>query len=184
MPGVRRTHLVTSDAERLGTAWVARAALDDMKGEADRVTPRETGGVLLGYWSRQPTGEDAGEVVIAAVIGPGPGAVHQRWAFVPDHEHQESEIERVYEESGRCWTYLGDWHTHPDGPSRLSDKDRVTLRRIASAVDARAPNPVMLLLAGGQPWQACAWTGLVGLPRRWRRPSLQTLPLRICLFER
>lgn len=154
-----------------------------MRREADRAAPFETGGVLLGYWTREPTADDGGEVVVTAVIGPGPGAVHQRWVFMPDHDYHESEVERVYEVSGRQWTYLGDWHTHPDGPAHLSNKDRVTLRRIASAASARAPHPMMLLLAGGRPWRPYAWSAILGPARRWRRPPLETLPLRVCPFD-
>lgn len=167
----------------LGTLWVARAALDAMTREADRVSPSETGGVLMGYWTQSPTGDVGGEGAVAAVIGPGPRAVHRKWAFVPDHEYQEAEIERIYEACGRRWTYLGDWHTHPDGPALLSNRDRTTLRRIATAEDARAPHPVMVLLAGGRPWRPCAWAAHVGPSRLWRPRALVTRPLHLRPFD-
>jgi integrative and conjugative element protein (TIGR02256 family) len=118
--------------------------------EADSKRPLETGGVLLGS-----TGESG--LVIEQVVGPGPLARHERFQFLPDHEFQEAEIARVYEESGRTIEYLGDWHTHPDGGCSLSTTDKATLKTIARHKSARQPRPVMMLLAGGNPWQMAVW---------------------------
>jgi integrative and conjugative element protein (TIGR02256 family) len=91
--------------------------------------------------------------VISSVIGPGPRASHRATSFTPDAAWQEEQLAEVYEQAGRRLHYLGDWHTHPRGTVRLSGTDRATLRRIADHPDARAPHPVMALLAGGPLWQ-------------------------------
>lgn len=106
--------------------------------------PWETGGVLMGYWA-----EPLVEVVITNAIGPGPKAIHKEKGFAPDAEYQEKEIANIYEASGRLSTYLGDWHTHPRGSTRLSIRDKRTLRRIAVANNARCPVPIMAVLGGG-----------------------------------
>ena len=36
------------------------------------------------------------------------------------YPNQEQEIGRVYTASGRCTTYVGDWHSHPGGSLYLS----------------------------------------------------------------
>lgn len=59
-------------------------------------------------------------------------------------------------------TYLGDWHTHPNGSPALSRKDLRTLRRIARHPAARISQPVMAVLAGGP----AAWHLAVRQPRR------------------
>jgi integrative and conjugative element protein (TIGR02256 family) len=146
------------------TAWVTGEALESMQAEAQRRSPLETGGILMGYWA-----ENLSCVVIASIVGPGPEAVHKRLSFTPDHVYQEREIERLYFDSGRRVTYLGDWHSHPLGPLRLSVADRLTQLRIGMHRKARAPRALMAILAGGRPWSLGVWQ----LERRkwWRSGS-------------
>lgn len=106
----------------------------------------------MGYWP------DSTSVVITDVIGPGPDAKHARYSFHPDVVHHDDEIERIYLASGRLHTYLGDWHTHPKGAARTSQKDRKTLRAIATDSFARAPRPLMAILAGNQNWKIAVWS--------------------------
>jgi integrative and conjugative element protein (TIGR02256 family) len=136
----------------------------------------------MGYWL-PPMGREADprEAVVMAAIGPGPAAVHRPHSFSPDHDYQEREIARVYGESGRLWDYLGDWHSHPNGPGALSSRDKATLSRIALEPRARAPRPVMLILAAGKPWIPHAWMGLVERPRLWSWPRLRTIALEVRL---
>ena len=143
-----------------GILWVPAAAAAAVTEEADRWAPLETGGMLLGYWSAT---RDA--AVVEFVVGPGPEATHRAGGFVPDHHYQDQELGRLYRAAGRNLDYLGDWHTHPEGPAALSHTDLATLRRIAQHAAARAPRPIMLLLAGGEPWHMAAWMGEV--TRRW-----------------
>jgi integrative and conjugative element protein (TIGR02256 family) len=117
-----------------GIAWIEKDALSILEEETERTCPLETGGVLIGYWVRQ-----VHEVVIIKSIGPGPKATHTPKSFVPDYEWQEKEIARIYTESGRYYTYLGDWHSHPKGSGMLSIKDQFALWHIAGSVQARAP---------------------------------------------
>ena len=139
----------------IGTAWISKTALVFMVKEFLRKLPNETGGVLVGYWL-----EDSEGVVITDVVGPGPGAKHGKISFVPDASYHESEIARLYEESGRLHTYLGDWHSHPDSTTRLSLTDRHTLLKIAKHVDARVSTPLMAVVGESDPlalkiWQYC-----------------------------
>ena len=119
--------------------------------EAKRKYPLETGGILMGYWSSYT------ECFITEMIGPGPMARHGRAKFEPDYGFQEKEVASVYELSGRCYAYLGDWHTHPDGGDKLSVKDRATLEQIANSHAARCANPLMLLAAGKSEWHLRLW---------------------------
>lgn len=181
-----------------GELWLPRIVLAAMEQEATRCAPDETGGVLMGYWARSPVlplaaragateraGDDGGmgEIVVVAQIGPGPAAAHSRCAFTPDHEYQDREIASLYDASGRRWSYLGDWHTHPEGSARLSARDERTLRRIADEPQARAPNPVMLVLAGGAPWVPRAWVAVVRSHGWWWRSRLVEASLDIRLHD-
>lgn len=160
----------------LGTAWLATSALATMKSEAERTAPKETGGVLLGYWS-----DNRVDVVITSAVGPGPRALHRRRSFVPDYRYHESEVARVYRESGRRIAYLGDWHSHPNGPLKLSMIDLMTQLRIALSHKARAPMALMFILAGGTPWRSGVWR-LGGNHRKTLWPSEFVSALRIQEF--
>lgn len=151
--------------------WLRRSVYRALLRAADEKAPLETGGVLMGY-------QDGRSTLVAAWIDAGPKATHTKTSFVPDYEYQERGIARVYEESGRLFTYLGDWHTHPDGGLQLSRTDRSTLGRIANHPPARVKRPVMLILAGGDPWQGGAWLWAPAWMRRYGKAA--PVPIRLC----
>jgi len=108
----------------------------------------ETGGVVMGYW----VGDR--EVVITAATSAGSRATHREDGYEPDVDHDQREIARIYQESGRLHTYLGDWHTHPLGAPVPSSTDRRTVEEIATDPDYRAPNPLYAIVA--TPWHGVA----------------------------
>ena len=130
---------------------IPRNILESIVAEADLLSPRETGGVLLGFR------KDPDNIVITDMIGPGPNAKHHRFTFEPDYEFQEKEIAKMYMLRGSI-EYLGDWHSHPLGSIMPSEKDKSVLRKIASHDPARCRRPVMCIMAGGRPdWTPSAW---------------------------
>jgi integrative and conjugative element protein (TIGR02256 family) len=151
--------------------WWERQSLEKAIAEAERTFPQETGGVLLGWRA------NSREVVVVEVVGPGPNADHRARSFRPDAAWQQEQINDTYASSGRRITYLGDWHTHPAGSPSLSPRDIRTLRRIARHNDARAPQPVMAVLGGGDP----EWHMHVSqINSGW---ALRTRPLQVCLYN-
>lgn len=133
--------------------WLSHDALRLVAEFAVIFSPRETGGVLLGYRAAAGT-----ELVVTHVVGPGPYARHTTRTFFPDLEYQHREIARFHEASGGLHTYLGDWHSHPSGGYSLSRKDKRTMLRVAFSSAARTPRPAMLIAAGAKSdWTAMAW---------------------------
>lgn len=120
-----------------------------IKRDPETHLPYETGGVLLGYWADSHI-----QAVVTHFVGAGPNALHNEQHLAPDHDFQDAEIARLYDESGRQLCYLGDWHTHPNGAGFLSKLDRRTLRLIGRSPQARSPDPVMIILSG----RAFAWS--------------------------
>lgn len=120
-----------------------RKVLQQVREEAHRALPNETGGILMGYWADPYT-----ELVVTDAVGPGPNAIHYQKSFTPDARYQEAEVARIYHASRRISTYLGDWHTHPFGSGYLSRHDKKTLHKIAKYSDARCDNPVMAIISG------------------------------------
>lgn len=146
----------------IGVAWILETVFAEMVAEAERSSPCETGGILMGYWA-----EGHPQVVIAKATGPVPLAVHGRGRFIPDSGFDREQIARIYRESGRTETYLGDWHSHPGGKPTLSWRDRRTLGRIAADPAARAPIPLMAVLVEGPLCTLAVWRNQ---PRSWRFP--------------
>jgi integrative and conjugative element protein (TIGR02256 family) len=114
--------------------------------------PLETGGVLVGYWVRSGS-----EVVITDSIGPGPAAEHGESEFKPDALYQQEQVARIYRSSGRLYTYLGDWHSHPRSSAQLSRVDKRTLYLIAVSRSARAPMPIMAVATKRRQWHLTLW---------------------------
>mgnify|MGYP002029289813 CR=1 FL=1 len=142
-----------------------------MRALADSSFPQETGGLLMGYFDDQSK-----DVVVTDIIGPGPKGSHKRMSFVPDYEFQEKEIARIYEETNRTSTYLGDWHTHPKGHASLSGQDLNTLCNIAFYPKARVPSPIMVLLAGNKAqWQVRFWQLQTTRRFFWKKTTLVNL---------
>lgn len=158
-------------APTIRTCWLSGSALEQVEALARRWDPLETGGVLAGYW-------DDDVAVITQCVGPGENAKHNAWAFIPDHAFHEREIARLYAESQGACVYLGDWHTHPSGVSRLSPLDKRTLRSIADAPEAQCPRPLMLLLAGnGGAWSTKVFT--LGPERRFLPRKVVAVELKV-----
>ena len=126
----------------MSLVWISESVMRELCTEADRAYPLETGGVLAGYVA------DNGEPVVRAVVGPGPEAVHNRHRFTPDHAWQCRQLDILFAESSGASTYVGDWHTHPDGLPQMSWLDRRTLRSIARHRDAGVARPLMLIGGG------------------------------------
>lgn len=119
--------------------WIPREVLVEIKSLASLGFPMETGGMLLGYIA------DNNDVVVTAIIGPGPAAKGSRYTFEPDAEYQQAELEAHFRATKGIESYLGDWHTHPHGSSIPSRTDKRTLAHIALTTSSRINHPVMAI---------------------------------------
>lgn len=126
------------------TLWLCDTAWADMHALADRFCPLETGGMLLGY-----NGENDAPV-ITAIVGPGRRAKHGQYRFAPDHEDQLATLDAHFAKTAGRETYLGDWHTHPNGACALSRRDKRVLARIAEAPTSGTCHPIMMIVAGSR----------------------------------
>lgn len=119
--------------------WIPRILLSEMTDEIERYAPLETGGSFFGYHS------DDNDIVITHRIEAGPFAKRTIRSFEPDQTYQLRTMEKLFYESGKSLSYLGDWHSHPSSSAQLSLRDRRTLGKIAKSPDAKCPQPIMMV---------------------------------------
>lgn len=155
--------------------WLARSTYGEMSELANQSFPLETGGMLLGYEA------DGGDIVVKSIIGPGPKARHRRYRFRPDAEYQQAELTTHHLRTRGQETYLGDWHTHPQGIPELSWIDKRTLAKIARTPSSGIANPLMAILGGDvNEWEFFA-VRFIGWKRRilFNRYDIEILSLNL-----
>lgn len=131
--------------------WVDTGVSAFIKAESQRIAPKETGGLLLGYWA-------AGDVIVTIATGAGPESDHNLSSYIPDNKFDSNQIAKFYKETSGRITYLGDWHSHPEGGSALSKDDIITLFNISTYEPARAATPIMLIAAKEHSgWTPAVW---------------------------
>lgn len=119
------------------------------------MAPRETGGLLVGYWSLS-----GAEAVITEATPAGPAAIEQTDSFTPDYEFDRELIAKRFSNSDGRHTYLGDWHSHPESKAYLSPHDIQTLRVIGTSPEAQTERPFMLIVGGEGSRSLAAWVWL------------------------
>lgn len=133
--------------------FLPRRLIDECRAEATRTFPLETGGVFMGERVTQDRWQ------VDHVIGPGPGALHERHRFTPDPEWQHERIAERFLATGGRSTYLGDWHSHPGAHhGRLSFVDRCAARTILRSAESQCDR-LLMVIAWGRPeeWELGAW---------------------------
>lgn len=153
---------------------IDRAIARTILAAAHASKPFEVGGVLLG----PPTD---GQNRITSLIGPGPNSRATRVSFEPDYDYQQAQLDELYERHGGHLAYVGDWHSHPTGACSPSHTDVRALLAIRSDVEARCPDPVMIICGGrtGRSFRAYRLDGV-----RAREVQVRYFDYRVELIER
>ena len=107
--------------------WKVRLSsqvLEQMKQQAEKKRPNETGGVLLGTVFM-----NAKTIVVTDILPPPPDSKETPTLFILGVEGLEEQIKRIERRTCGKVTYLGTWHSHPGGGG-ASDIDRNTAERL------------------------------------------------------
>lgn len=111
------------------TISIPQKALEAVFDECDRFHADETGGRIIGTYSK--SGKEY-QIDVLGVIGPGPNAQRSPTSFFHDGDYQERVFRAVEKEYPNV-EHLGNWHTHhPNGLDTLSPGDRATYQRIVN----------------------------------------------------
>jgi integrative and conjugative element protein (TIGR02256 family) len=148
--------LIISSADGRHEVRLATSAVAEMRSEARRGarvrTPRvETGGSLLGGFDPA-----AGVVWVDEATGPPADSLLSEVHFQHGTTGVEEQIAARRTVTARVTTFVGMWHTHPDGPASPSPTDEAGVRELVLPV-ANAPPRALLLIAGGRPERWRAW---------------------------
>lgn len=106
-----------------------------------RAAPKETGGMLVGYYTEA---QDC--AVVTEVSGPPPDSRSGRNFFVRGTAGLQRWLNTLWRRERRF--YLGDWHSHPGEDPRASPTDMAQLKEIAEDESRKCPEPVALLIGG------------------------------------
>lgn len=97
--------------------------------------PRETGGLVLGWWHSADT-----VIVRHAIAVPDTHASRVSWVRHP-HAAAKALADALTELAHPLIGYVGDWHSHPS-PCDASTRDRLSI----TETSRQYPNPIVLLV--------------------------------------
>lgn len=106
-----------------------------------RAAPKETGGVLVGYYTEA---QDC--AVVMEVSAPPPDSKSTRNSFVRGTVGLQGWLNKLWRNERTF--YLGDWHSHPGQAPSASLTDIAQLKEIAEDETRKCPEPVALLIGG------------------------------------
>ena len=119
-------------------ARIKKEVLKVFSTEIDKAKPLETGGVLVGFF-------ETNIIQICNASSPGPKADHEEIFFQADPDFVDMFIDMEHANSGGRYSYLGEWHTHPQIDPEPSEIDLKSLEEIASTAGS---NFTILLIIG------------------------------------
>jgi integrative and conjugative element protein (TIGR02256 family) len=147
MAAHRRIETGVPDVRRLDVTQVrlSPAAARSIRREAEASADgRETGGILLGFYSDEVP-------VITEAGGPGPKAYRSASYFRRDLDYAEQLADAAYRLDGSEW--IGDWHTHPLGGGCPSGTDLSGYRSILRADPSLRAFLAVIVVRSDEGWK-------------------------------
>lgn len=107
--------------------------------------PNETGGVLIGYFDVPRK-----TVYVVDALPAPPDSVEHREAFIRGYAGLREELLAIEARSGGQVSYVGEWHSHPDGAGvNMSADDAVLLATITEEMHTDGWPGVMMIIGEG-----------------------------------
>jgi hypothetical protein len=116
--------------------------LETMQEEMKLALPHETGGVMVGSANFKTK-----TIHVVELIKAPPDSKANPVCFFRGVDGLPESIEKVNELTGNQLGYIGEWHTHPEGPEEMSTTDLRTVIKFKKEFDnLTAPLPVFLMI--------------------------------------
>lgn len=115
--------------------------LNFLEFECSKVNGRETGGILLGYYS-----DDSSTAIITeATIPPRDSSCGYNW-FQRGIAGLKSLLIHRWKNSSRRIFYIGEWHFHPAQMVIPSSEDYKQMQEISNSENYQCKEPIMLII--------------------------------------
>jgi len=114
--------------------------LENIKIECVKTGNKETGGILIGYYSELNT-----KATISMITGPPNDSIHSESTFERGINGLNNIIDNQWN-SNRY--YLGEWHFHPNSSSKPSYTDDLQMKKFANDDLLQCPEPILLIIGG------------------------------------
>lgn len=116
--------------------------LDTLRNEMEKMRPNETGGAFIGCANHKTKVVHIVDVILA------PDDSHANHVcFFRGINGLPETINRINDQTGHQIGYIGEWHSHPDGPNGMSATDMSSVRRFKKEFDQLAsPIPTVLVI--------------------------------------
>lgn len=144
---------------------VSAQALQLASRHAAEAVPKETGGILVGWWESPNTA-----VVHDLLLVPDRKA--GRWHYMRSHRRAQQVLDRYREGGDPRVGYLGEWHSHPE-PQPPSETD---VKELVAIVRQRKSRGALIVLAVDRD-QSVRPSGLIGLPRSKGQVDIEHAPI-------
>ncbi|QPH40101.1 ThiF family adenylyltransferase [Pedobacter endophyticus] len=130
-------------AAKNDASWSVRfksGILEQIKLEAKKAKRKETGGVFVGIINYKTK-----TIHVTDLISAPPDSKANSICFYRGYSGLPEEIKNVTEGAGGQLGYIGEWHSHPDGPNGLSSVDMNSIYRFKDEFSGLVtPLPVFL----------------------------------------
>lgn len=119
---------------------LSKASLDEMLRYIKNVRDKETGGIIIGKYSKNLKTAN-----INFISGPPEDSLSGSKWFKRGVKGLSRLIEFFWKKESY---YLGEWHFHPNGSPTPSGQDISQMRKIANSRQYNCPEPIMIIIGG------------------------------------
>jgi proteasome lid subunit RPN8/RPN11 len=141
--------------------------LAELSTAAEAALPKETGGLLLGWWDARDNAEVIAEVIVVrhAIEVPDRWATPTSWVRRP-HAARAALSRALTALSHPLLGYVGDWHSHPE-TCMASGRDRASL--LCTSLQYQHPVLLLIHLPGDEIDMAIAHAGVPRPAHRYQQ---------------
>ncbi|MEN6552888.1 MAG: Mov34/MPN/PAD-1 family protein [Methanobacterium sp.] len=118
--------------------------LNDIKKECMKANAKETGGILIGSYSKE--GDKA---TISNITGPPRDSKQHSCGFERGVNGLIKLLDSKWDSSSRKY-YIGEWHFHPNSSPKPSTIDDKQMKQLSVDKLLKCPEPILLIVGGNQ----------------------------------
>jgi hypothetical protein len=121
---------------------IASGLVERIQEQMRAAAPSETGGVFVGCANYKTN-----TIHVVDLIDAPPDSRANEVCFIRGKDNLPEQVQHINDRSGGQLGYIGEWHSHPDGPEGMSPRDYATAMGFLNDYHKlTAPLPVFLLI--------------------------------------